>query len=68
MHAFAPGLYRRLEEAIAVLNKSLMEHRTPDTLAALNKTEKVRRSPSPPPLLACMHGRRAGRRHAMDAM
>lgn len=31
----------RLEDAIAVYNKSLMEHRNADTLALLNKTEKA---------------------------
>ena len=31
----------RLEEAIAIFNKSLTEHRTPETLAKLNATEKT---------------------------
>ena len=30
----------KLEEAIGVYNKSLMEHRTADTLKRLNETEK----------------------------
>lgn len=30
----------KLEEAVAVYNKSLMEHRTADTLKRLNETEK----------------------------
>lgn len=29
-----------MEEAVAVYNKSLMEHRTADTLKRLNETEK----------------------------
>lgn len=33
----------RLEEAVALLNKSLTEHRTADTLAALTKAEKTLR-------------------------